>query len=186
MSSRQLAVLACKLLGFYTLYMALRVSFVAVLGMTIGEDSSLVAKGAPALMLLVLGLVLLVQAERIGKLLVGRTEESNPTRLSVPRGFDVVAIALLGMFDLLSSVPFLLSQVLIEMQDSGGIIFIPFAPLVAGTALRIALGLWLVLGARGWSNVLRKLRNAGPQPNERPWPDEAGPADPAPDNSNEG
>ena len=72
------------------------------------------------------------------------------------------------------------------MQDPDGVMSLVFAPLVTGTALRIALGLWLVLGARGWSSVLRKFRNAGPQPNERPWPDGPDLPDPGSDDSNEG
>ncbi len=169
MNTRQLAALACRILGLIALLRAFEYSSILFWSAMDEGDGAFLTRAAPAILLLALGLIFLTGARWIGELLAGRSNATDSTVLSVPRGFEVVAIAMVGIFDLLSSAPALVNQVLYAAQESEVELASSYDPGLVGSALRVALGQWLVLGSRGWSNVLRNLRNAGLDPDERPW-----------------
>jgi len=171
MTHRQIASLACKVLGIYALIMAITASPALFYALN-GDLSEAWYNVASLVILLIAGIGLIAFSRQLGSSLAKGDDDSAPATLRVGVGFEVVAIGLLGVFDLLQSIPALLNHVVwIATQDKpewatrGGL----WGEGLASSGLRVALGLWLLLGARGWANVLRKLRGVGLQTDEQPW-----------------
>jgi hypothetical protein len=180
---RDFAVLACRLIAVYLLLQS--VFFLASLlhaGIAMAVDPEQSAGGTSLLewsQLLVLALpiaaalLLLRFSEAIGSRLVPKGEEPAPSSPAVPGSWLAFGLVLIGVLDLVRSVPELASYLGYALSSAPDLFPVPlverFGSGLIASALRVALGLWLVLGSRGIARVIGRLRGAGLQADERPW-----------------
>jgi uncharacterized membrane protein YhdT len=180
---RDFVVLACRLIAVYLLMQSLffLASFLhGWLAIAVDPDRS---AGQLSLLewseLAVLAipvfaaLLLLGFSEAIGSRLVPKGVEPAPASTGAPRSWLPLGLVLIGVLDLVRSVPELASYLGYALSSAPDLFPIPlverFGSGLIASALRVALGLWLVLGSRGIARVIGRLRGAGLQPDERPW-----------------
>ena len=181
MSRRDFAVVACRFLGLYVLLRSFDSlgAFVELVIASFGSEqdaASLANWYAVSYVLYILsGVLLLTFAEYVGT----RMARIAGAPADLPASDDRVgwtaalAFTLLGLFDLLTSVPALVERSVQLLASRNKHPwendFPPFGISFGALALRVGFGLWLVLGARGWARALHYLRGRGLQPGERPW-----------------
>jgi len=160
--------LALKIMGLCAILHS--VAFSGPVSWASWSDPTMFLPGVlPILVYLGAGVCLVAFSGRIAAGLVKSSGESESPAIRVGPGFEVVAIGLLGLFDLIQSLPILLNAIFwVATHREMGLAW-HFGEGLLESALRVALGLWLVLGARGWANALRKLRGVGLTEGEKRW-----------------
>ena len=185
MSRRDVGVLACRILGLYAILQSLQTlpilyEWVLVL-IGFPEDDysrSFTGYAMGGLLTLIFGVLLLTAGgaigERLARVRVDPDKLSATAPIESPTAWTAaLAFAALGLMDLLTSIPALADGVGQLARDPEDRMWFGSSPWfersVAAAGLRVVLGLWLVLGARGWAKALRYLRRTGLQPHERAW-----------------
>ena len=182
MNRRDFAVLACRLIAVYLL--AQSVFFFASLvhaGIAMAFEPDRRAGPTPFLqwsqlavlaLPVVAALLLLRFSESIGARLVPAGEEPAPGA-QAPRSWLPFGLVLIGVLELVRSLPELVNAVgyalLIRSEGLQVPLFERFGSAILPSALRVGLGLWLVLGSRGIARMIEGVRGAGLRPDERPW-----------------
>lgn len=171
------AVLACRILAVWALLQSVLYAslFMEWLASLFREDVSHFGGMQLVFPLIALASVLLwTCAGFIGSKMADFEARPLPDpRRVVPPQLLAIGLALVGVLDLLTSVPVLVDRILhaalTEAGDfpmttgwGGGYVG------VAANGLRVALGVFLVLGARGLANAVRVLRLVGLEPHEQP------------------
>jgi len=168
MNKREIAVLACKVLGIMTVVSALHSPVNGLLSV-LQTDLSQHPESAwvpliPILHLLLLfgvGLFLWMCADRLAAEMV-RSDETSPTK-SVLTGDEIQAIAfsVIGLFLFVQALP----RFLYEVVYIGAVYPPPaeFRPrwLLGGPLLQVIVGIALFFGARGLVGIWKKMRGGG-------------------------
>ena len=176
MNKREIAVLACKVLGIMTVVSALHSpvnGLLSVLQTDLGQHPEAAwLPLIPILHLLLLfgvGLFLWMCADRLAAEMV-RSDESSPAK-SVLTGDEIQAIAfsVIGLFLFVQALP----RFLYEVVYIGAVYPPPaeFRPrwLLGGPLLQVIVGIALFFGARGLVGIWKKMRGGGvPSPCELP------------------
>ena len=166
MSKREVASLACKILGIYTVIQGinaiasmLSVSFTTPNQMAPGNLANIIV---PFIFLLIFGVLLWLLSDKISVVMVkGETHFNGDSGM---RASDLqnIAFSVLGLFFLGNSIPRLISLLtsfysMREVPDNtekillGGI----------GIITQLIIGLGIFFGSRGLVNFLNTLRSAG-------------------------
>ncbi|HVS09668.1 MAG TPA: hypothetical protein VMS76_07310 [Planctomycetota bacterium] len=183
MNRRDFAVLACRLIAVYLLVESI-FFFASFLhnwiAFALDPEAGLPASDwnqwshlALLAFPMVAALLLLRFSEAIGSRLVPKGEEPAPSSPAAPGAWLAFGLVLIGVLDLVRSVPELVNFVGYAWSSAPELYPVPlvdrFGTGLIASALRVTLGLWLVLGSRGIARVIGRLRGAGLQPDERPW-----------------
>ncbi|MCC7204591.1 MAG: hypothetical protein IT441_05895 [Phycisphaeraceae bacterium] len=186
MNKRDIAFLACRLLALYTwIHVVFRVDYLAggVFGLFETKEVSLsltlrilyfLSASLPLILFAALGALLWFRAARLADRMV-RGTDSEATPLPADRHtVQAIAFSAIGLFVLLQVIPTFATQMMTAAvaQDLSRtryeLLDWRWKTAVAATLVQIALGLWLLLGARGIVTTLGKLRHAGLKPTSKP------------------
>lgn len=175
MSQREIAALALRLLGVYCMVTGLPyiVSIAGALadGLPLAERLvRVVVMLLPGGTLVVVGLLLLAAADPAARLLVGRAADTPLVEHWTSRQVQGLAFSVLGAYLVATSLPGLLALVGQMIYMHGTVSFASRTQAettmsfqlsrVAENLLQLALGVWLFLGARGFSNLWHRLRTS--------------------------
>jgi hypothetical protein len=176
MTKREVAALACRLLGIYAFLNSLNALPVVFLPF-ITEYSDATAAGGlgsmarfwlfilnalPAALHIIAGLYLWLNADSLaGYLVSGDTDEQQ---MAIGQEAQVIAFSVLGLFTLLQVIPrigqIITNLVVIGQQDP--LMQRDFrgttAPDIVSIIIQLALGLWLLFGSPGLVQWLRPMR----------------------------
>jgi hypothetical protein len=186
MSKREVAVLACRILSLYALVMgagttasALASAFsLSILNAKVlagpsdnGLPHWLMTGGIGGIGYCGAAVLLWLGADALGAAMARGTDDPHPVTSFDWRPFS---IALVGLWTLASSVPQLAGLVtsavaLNVSRDWVEIDIVPrLVPDAVSATVRLAIGLWLLLGAGGIFRALRSLRDVGRDPSVAP------------------
>jgi hypothetical protein len=172
MSKREIAALALRLLGIYCLVQSLPYIQGLVWFFTAETPPSrglglLLQPLLPAALLMAAGVFLLLRADRVGQFVAGREPEQPVTRAWSTHQVQSIAFSAVGAYLLAVSLPDLCMFVVQAIAACIAVSGMPKAQVqavmqqqgahVIASLLRTALGLWLFLGAKGWSNLWHRL-----------------------------
>jgi uncharacterized membrane protein len=172
MSKREIAALALRLLGIYCLVTAL--PYISALGVPFGTGLPLQERVGAILGVyvpfgtwIIVGLLLLVYAHHLGRWLVSGESEQPLSERWTSRQIQAIAFSVAGIYLLAVSLPDLCMFVVQAIAAYIAVSGMPKAQVqavmqqqgahVIASLLRTALGLWLFLGAKGWSNLWHRL-----------------------------
>jgi hypothetical protein len=175
MSKREIAALALRLLGIYCLVEALPyIQGLAwlVLGPLPSSErlgvllQSLLGAGT----LVASGMFLLLRADRVGRFVAGEEPEQPVTQAWSLRQVQSIAFSAVGAYLVATSMPnlcMLIVQVIAAhsatsamAQAQAEVVMRQQWTRVIESLLRTGMGLWLFLGAKGWSNLWHRLHPA--------------------------
>ncbi len=172
MSKREIAALAVRLLGIYCLVQSLPYiqglvwSFSAEVPFSHGLAVALQAL-LPAALLMAGGVFLLLRADRVGVFVGGNEPDQPVTQAWSTHQVQSIAFSAVGAYLLAVSLPDLCMLVVQAIYAHIATSGMPQAQVqvlirqqgarVLESLLRTALGLWLFLGAKGWSNLWHRL-----------------------------
>ena len=176
MTIKDLAGLSCKVLAVYTLVLAFQsLNHFAILPVSIMENfpagvTALLVMAAfiPSILLLTLAAILWFRADRFaGHMAPGKNTSGEKPAV---RGEDlqVIAFSVVGVLVLAGAVPELF-QFVSSLVLQRSLQYHPFSETVSvdtvsraiGLAVRLVIGFWLLLGARGLAGLFKTLREAG-------------------------
>lgn len=176
MPIKDLARLSCRVLAVYTLVQAIQsLNHFAVLPVSMMERfpsgvTALMAMAAfiPPILLFALAVVLWFRADRFaGDMVSGKNTPGESTAVG-GEDVQVIAFSAVGVLVLAGAVPELfqfVSSLILQKSFQ----YHPFSETVSvytlsraiGLAVRLVIGLWLLLGARGLAGFIKTLREAG-------------------------
>ncbi len=182
MSKREIAALACRILALYAFIQALAsIGFVPWMIVRASETAGLLKSVLYVLMGVLpftlctgAGIVLWVQAQRIGGRMLSGLDDPEAEMKVVPFDLQVIAFSVVGLALLVQTVPRLVSTFWMllyarakwppELQEIYRV-RVDWKNAIT-MVVRLGLGLWLLLGARGLVGFLRKVRTAGHKKSE--------------------
>jgi len=160
MPIREVAALACKILGLYTIITA-TVNLVGSLIYAAGRSS---LAFAPYILLLTFGLLLWLLADKLAAFMVRNPKPTKvlPINIGV-EDLQIMAFSVLGLFFLGDGLPKLVSYIftMTAMPENIGQTKILNISNLIEAGIQIALGLGLFFGSRGLSGLVNELRHAG-------------------------
>ena len=179
MNLRALAALSCRFLALFTAISLIQSSSVFVSFFASALDARQSAtitlpmallQLAPVAGLILVALLLWTQADFIGARMVGENDESLVSAPTEER-WQALAFSVVGLFVLTRALPQLATQIAILLAANSSTsnpytdVFTRQSSFYAGIwislAIEIALGLWLLFGARGLVFLLANIRNFG-------------------------
>lgn len=179
MKPNQLATLVLRLLGIYSLIQSIPLLDVGLSMIALVQAKqetagigSVVTAGLPFICMVLVGILLIMFSTSLGEELTRDLDDANIAVASFSQ-FQVVAVALVGVLIFASALPHLFNSVigLINWVRTTGADR-KNSPLATtytarniftaiGYILEGALGLWMFLGARGFTEIWRSLREFG-------------------------
>lgn len=176
MTIKNLAGLSCKVLAVYTLVLALQsLNYFAILPVSIMENfpsgvTTLLVMVAfiPSILLLTLAAILWFRADRFaGHMAPDKNTSGEKTAVS-GEDVQVIAFSVVGVLVLAGAVPELfqfVSNLVLQrsLQDHSlsETVSVYTVSRAIGLAVRLVIGFWLLLGARGLAGLFNTLREAG-------------------------
>lgn len=176
MTIKELARLSCKVLAVYTLVLAIQsLNHFAILPVSVGDNfpagvAALMVMAAfmPSILLLALAAILWFRADRLAGHMAPGENTSWEKPAVTGEDVQVIAFSVVGVMVLAGAVPELF-QLVSNLALQRSTQFQPFNETVSvytvsratGLAVRLAIGIWLLLGARGLAGLLKTLREAG-------------------------
>jgi hypothetical protein len=164
MTKRDMANLLLKAFSIYSFLMALQNAPYLVNDLSKLQEPAfpdILQICVPTLTMILAGILLWVLSARGAKLIFGREETENTTRASV-QDIQVIAFSLGGLYLVANAIPELLNNALFfawlflkgnKLDDIASVLIFPF--------IRLAIGLWLLFGAKGIVVFIKKIRKAG-------------------------
>lgn len=173
---KDLARLSCKVLAVYTLVLALQsLNHFALLPVSIRDNlpagvTALMVMAAfiPSILLLTLAAILWFRADRLAGHMASGENTSGERPAVKGEDVQVIAFSVVGVLVLASAVPELF-QFVSSLVLQRSLQFQPFSETVSvytisraiALAVRLVIGFWLLLGARGLAGLFKTLREAG-------------------------
>lgn len=172
MNYRFTAKLACRIMAIYFFIISLQhfpgfiASMIYFREQTRDAGYNIVITLVMLLPVLAASILLWTFADNISMKIVKESEEGIEANTTNYRNAAILAFALMGMFVLTNAIPaFTISLIeykLIAAQDiNQSSAYFSYLARVIGDGVKILLGLWLLLGARGITNIIRVLRELG-------------------------
>lgn len=173
MTKRELAALACKVLGLYAFISALNWLPVALMpiltGGAMGAQAArhwmLIVNALPGVLLINAALILWFGADALACWMVKEPDAPLPL-VTVGTEAQVIAFSCLGLGSLLQAVPHIgqiITKLYISQQDA--LIQPDFkgmaAPDIIALLLQTLIGLWLLFGAAGLARLIGSFRHIG-------------------------
>ena len=152
MSREDVATLALKLLGVY--FLAGAIPFLGHFVTTLRSEHVLVLL-VPFLLTVVVGVLLICAARRLGRVLTGDTGAPGVAGSLSVSDWQSIAFSAIGVSLFVHGLPQLGS---LARFDPGRSIW----PYVVAPAIQIVVGIVLFLRAKGLANVWRRLQESGP------------------------
>lgn len=166
MSKREIASLACKILGIYLVIQGINV-MANVLSVLIAtpnqiEPGSSINIIFPYIFLIIFGILLWILSDKLSLILVkGETHSGDGSDIKAD-DIQRIAFSVIGLSFIGNSLPRLVSTLTnMYITRKAPNIAINLLPGTASQMTQILLGAWLVLGSQGLVNLLNMLRNAG-------------------------
>ena len=177
MTKREVAVLACKILGVYFFIVSLS-GFAFTVSMVFAnfsrgtEDSMsnvrFVGLVGP-IPVIVLSILLWFLADRIAGRMVSGTEGSTEVSKLTAADIQAIAFSVVGMLVLTRFFP-QLAQLIVNLSILDRYDHAPMDAMtkgrIGGLIVQLAIGLWLLLGSRGLVGFLKTVREAGLEKSE--------------------
>jgi len=178
LATRDLAVTACKILSLFTVVLALKsVNMPVTWPVAIMNDPArsvsvllIITVFMPTLIFLILAGLFWFKAGNIaGRMVSSGGDGAVENRLFNFKEVQILAFSVVGVLVLADALPVLavFSANLVMMLTSNPtfdlkkMIALNFIPQGAGLAVRLAIGIWLLLGAKGLCVFLKNIREAG-------------------------
>lgn len=175
MNYRILAKMGCRLIAVF--YMVTHVGFlpsavVSIAGMKRNSDPAAVISIAeafsPMVFVILLCFLLWIYAENISRLMVKGDEPEVPLSEVSYESLRIIAFSFAGVLIAAGALPELLSSATQTiLMTSNKIIsrgdgnYISLVARITGQVVKLLIGLWLILGARGIVGGIKYLRTAG-------------------------
>jgi len=173
MPIREVAALACKIFGLYTIVTA-TVDLFGALIFAADQNALSFAAGqkilsvAPYILLLIFGLLLWLFADKLATFMVRNRKPTKvlPINISV-EDLQIMAFSVLGLFFLGDGLPKLVSYIITiaavpgTMEQMSKSLYNSNLANMVEVIIQIALGLGMFFGSRGLSGFLNGLRKAG-------------------------
>lgn len=168
MRNRSIALLSFKLLGVYACIRALELSSKVVQYFyeqaTEGYMWIALQVFLPPVLLIVIGIILWIAAPNISRAIFKSSDLDESQKETFSVDFEVIAFSVFGLVVIVDSVTmFIRSNVAIFMFKAYSVsaresvvernVYLVF------TGLKIAIGMWLLLGSRGIARFIRALRS---------------------------
>jgi uncharacterized membrane protein YhaH (DUF805 family) len=182
MSRFSFGVLACKILGLYSLIQA--ISFIQIAALQVATSGVVTNVGiskifvktvafVPIVLFLVLAVTLWFLADVISRRMVDGLEESEVVTQNITsKDIEIVGFSLLGLFLSIQAIPHLTEAISIYYQIPKELRL--HSPVEFTTKIRIIsagiqflIGLFLVFSSTGVVGVIRRLRDAGLSSNDK-------------------
>jgi hypothetical protein len=183
MNKREVAALAVRLLGIYCMLQGLL--FVPLVIWHFRTGDMLGPQGpfawlsylVPTVLFPLVGLILLLRADRFARRMVGDTAEPSPTGPWTSRDVLAVALAVVGAYLAAMALPQLAGQIVTVVESISGIatrsgrspreMQILEVTSLLQIALRLALGIYIFVAAPRLSDLWHRVRQLPPAKGER-------------------
>lgn len=181
MNLRSLASLSCRFLALITAVGVIHSSSALLISLSYALSPSMgtafpvtgfLLQLAPVAALILVSMILWMQADYIGARMV---DESDESLVNVPKeqSLQALAFSVMGLYVLTGVLPRLAQQIIVSLtadSASANTAYPPPADIFVATmqiggwasmAVELALGVWLLLGARGLVAFFANIRNLG-------------------------
>jgi hypothetical protein len=177
MDNRTLTALAFRLAGIYTLIQASYQVVSAIFLLASGEGPQAesgwgYATYTWAAVFLGFGCVLLFGADKLAARVTRGAASGGANSTMAPATVERIGYRLLGVYAIITFAPALTSDVIAMLISSDNFEagFPPYLWSSVTTSIcGLLIALWLLLGARGMSGLIDRVRGAGLQESERGW-----------------
>ena len=181
MNLRSLASLSCRFLALITAVGVIHSSSALLISLSYALSPSagtafpvtgFLLQLAPVAALILVSMILWMQADHIGARMVDESDESL-VNLPKDQSLQALAFSVMGLYVLAGVLPRLAQQIIVSLtanSASANTAYPPPADIFVATmqiggwvsmAVELALGLWLLLGARGLVFLLANVRHLG-------------------------
>lgn len=165
MSNREVASLACKVLGIYIIILGINALF-SVFTVSIGMPNQVANEGFIniifSLVYILFGVLLWILSDKLSVIMV--TGEKHTVEVTGITASDIqrISFSVLGLYFLGDSLPELISTLMNINSMSGLPNTVRLRLLVSGGLItELLIGLGILLGSQGLVNLLNKMRNVG-------------------------